>query len=347
MLVHEQQEDKGGGPLEILQVECPEALREKIFEGRTPITWHRVSHYQNLTLKLIATEMLRQGPKYSSSVSITREEEPPLTLVLPGEVSASELAMPQPLVLWCSEGNPGAQDFAKELAAALAGGEESIRVVTSKPNAKALEGNQQLVAMLLYLNKDTWVEPNQGKLLERDVRLTNNFTRGFAHGLGNGLARMGSNLTEGIGKAASSADGKKQEEVKLIMVHENDPRRGGCEFGAFFGTTPQELVNEGIYKEIAIALHIEPHRAVSIALVAQALGATKGAALGLTTRPGARRTASAPGRRRKSKPAAPGQWPAGSESSSTNDVAVKAVLDVVPAAGADSGGVSSVSQTEV
>ena len=139
--MHEQQEDKGGGPLEILQVECPEALREKIFEGRTPITWHRVSHYQNLTLKLIATEMLRQGPKYSSSVSITREEEPPLTLVLPGEVSASELAMPQPLVLWCSEGNPGAQDFAKELAAALAGGEESIRVVTSKPNAKALEGN--------------------------------------------------------------------------------------------------------------------------------------------------------------------------------------------------------------
>ena len=43
-------------------------------------------------------------------------------------------------------------------------------------------------------------------------------------------------------------------------------------------TTPQGLIEEGIYKEIAIALHTPPHRAVSLALVAQALGATKDAA---------------------------------------------------------------------
>jgi len=36
--VHEQQEDKGGGPLDKLKAECPEELRTKIFEGRTPIT---------------------------------------------------------------------------------------------------------------------------------------------------------------------------------------------------------------------------------------------------------------------------------------------------------------------
>ena len=62
------------------------------------------------------------------------------------------------------------------------------------------------------------------------------------------------------------------------MVHENDPSKGGCEFGTFFATTPQRLIEEGIYKEIAIALHTPPHRAVSLALVAQALGATKDAA---------------------------------------------------------------------
>ena len=39
-------------------------------------------------------------------------------------------------------------------------------------------------------------------------------------------------------------------------------------------TAPQGLIEEGIYKEIAIALHTPPHRAVSLALVAQALGAT-------------------------------------------------------------------------
>ena len=62
------------------------------------------------------------------------------------------------------------------------------------------------------------------------------------------------------------------------MVHENDPSKSGCEFGTFFATTPQGLIDEGIYKEIAIALHTPPHRAVSLAVLAQALGATKGAA---------------------------------------------------------------------
>ena len=354
MLVHEQQEDKGGGLLESIQAECPEGLRQDIFEGRTPITWHRVSHYQNLTLKLIATEMLRQGPKYSSSLSITGEEEPPLTLVLPGEVSASELAMPRPVTLWCSTGNPGAEDFAQELAAAMAGGEQMIRVVTRKPDVKALEGNGESVAMLLYLNKETWVEPNQGKLLERDVRLTNNFAHGFAHELGAGLARvgsnmgvgglvrMGSNLAEGINKTVGSAGAKKQV-VQLVMMHENDPSRGGCDFGAFFGTTPQGLVDEGIYKEIATALHTAPHRAVSLALVAQALGATKGAALALTKRGTASKlSVSLPGRRQSSNLAPPGGgWQASSSKSSSIEVAAAdATQGVAPAAGAESSGVS-------
>ena len=341
MLVHEQQEDKGGGPLESIQAECPEGLRQNIFKGRTPITWHRVSHYQNLTLKLIATEMLRKGPKYSSSLSLTGVKEPPLTLVLPGEVSASELAMPRPVTLWCSTGNPGAEDFAQELATAVAGGAESIRVVTRKPYLKALEGNGESVAMLLYLSKETWVEPNQSKLLERDVRLTNNFAHGFAHELGGGLVgglvRMGSNLAEGINKTVGSADARKQV-VQLVMVHENDPSRGGCDFGAFFGTTPQGLVDEGIYKNIVTALHTAPHRAVSLALVAQALGATKGAALALAKRGTANERSS----RRSSKAAAPGgRWQAGSSKSSSIEVAaVDATQGVAPAAGAESSGVS-------
>ena len=45
------------------------------------------------------------------------------------------------------------------------------------------------------------------------------------------------------------------------------------------GTTPQGLIDEGIFKEIATALHKPPHRAVSLALLAQALGATKASML--------------------------------------------------------------------
>ena len=89
VLVHEQQEDKGGGPLEQLRLECRNGeMRAKIFDGRAPIVWHRVSHYKNLTVKLIATQMLKHGTKYS------RDSSPgELSLVLPGEVNVPELAL--------------------------------------------------------------------------------------------------------------------------------------------------------------------------------------------------------------------------------------------------------------
>jgi len=108
------------------------------------------------------------------------------------------------------------------------------------PDVHALKDSGESVVMLLYLNKDTWVE--QGEVLERDVR----------------------------------AARKLQPDLTTLIVHENDTEKGGCEFDDFFGTTPQELIDDGIYSDIAIALHTLPHRAVSLALVAQALGATQG-----------------------------------------------------------------------
>ena len=63
--------------------------------------------------------------------------------------------------------------------------------------------------------------------------------------------------------------------LKVVMVHENDAERGGCEFSSFFATTPASLISDGLYTDIAIALHTLPHRTISLALVAQALGAIK------------------------------------------------------------------------
>ena len=354
VLVHEQQEDKGGGPLETMRMECRENMREYVFDGRTPIAWHRISHYQILTLKLIATEMLRHGPEYDhslhssssqlaeliatarrhSSHNSSRREEltssekmsrrssvvewlglqaaktpaiqeqeaaaavkvqtthrwksarqmslgvllpsKELSLVLPREVNIAKLALPRPLVLWCSTGNPGAVAMAHELNDALAGGGDAIQVVERRPDVRVLEAQGKSVVMLLYLNKDTWAA--QPGVLEHDVRATYS----FAHGLGAGLVRMASNMRE-LRRMGSSLDERgagavSADKIRIVLVHEADPAKGGCEFGTFFGTTPQGLIDEGIYKDIAIALHTPPHRAVSLALVAQALGATKDAA---------------------------------------------------------------------
>ena len=202
VLVHEQQEDKGGGPLDAIKAECrDDEMRAKIFDGRTTITWHRISHYQNLTLKLIANEMLSYGPKYGSG----KEE---LTLILAGEVDVAELALDGSVVLWCSAGNSGAAEAAQELVSSMASGGAALRVVDSQP----VQASGVSAFMLLYLNDKTWVE--QGDVLERDVR----------------TAREG------------------QSGLKIVMVHENDPKKGGCDFGLMFSTTPQELIDGGIYR---------------------------------------------------------------------------------------------------
>ena len=298
VLVHEEQEGKGGGPLEALQAECPEDMRGKIFERRKPITFHRISHFRNLTLKLIATEMLQCSPRYLDVVS-------GVSLVMPGEATASELSLPQPLVLWCSAGNPSAAGVAQELAAALGvGSDGSIRVQSSRPDPMELERRCEKAFMLLVLDRDTWVK--QGAVLERDVRAAashlSHITLSSRRNLYNVFERT---KAKSLKAKSLSVDAEQQTAVKIILVHENDPAKGGCAFSTFFDTTPEELVNEGIYRyiehmntlidhvntpsaifvlnvlacgsDIAIAMHKPPHRSVSIALLAQALGAKSNA----------------------------------------------------------------------
>jgi len=61
--------------------------------------------------------------------------------------------------------------------------------------------------------------------------------------------------------------------VPIVMAHENDDKRGGCEFVRFFSTTPNDLISGGLYKALAFACYPGLHRAVSMALLAKALGA--------------------------------------------------------------------------
>jgi hypothetical protein len=66
-----------------------------------------------------------------------------------------------------------------------------------------------------------------------------------------------------------------QNGIQIVMVHEVDPARDGCDFSRFFKTTPQDLIDAGLYKSLAIAAHREPYRPASLALLCKALGATK------------------------------------------------------------------------
>ena len=57
--------------------------------------------------------------------------------------------------------------------------------------------------------------------------------------------------------------------VRIVLVHENGPDAGACEFRTLFLTTPQDLLDEKLYGPLAVAWHEHPYRAASIRLVAE------------------------------------------------------------------------------
>mmetsp|Transcript_15167 Transcript_15167/g.45702 ORF Transcript_15167/g.45702 Transcript_15167/m.45702 type:complete len:518 (-) Transcript_15167:419-1972(-) len=251
VLVHEADPDKGGGTLAELRSECPEELRAAIFDAGWPmVVWHRIEAFQHVSLKVIAEALLLKTPKYAG--------EDALPLCIPGEIRASKLAFPKPVVLWASTLNAGARELAAAVAAAVAGGisvtdaapsrltslprtSRSSRLsalLPSLPRRTRREGGDEATHMLLYLNRSTWAGDG-GEALAEQVRAA------------------------------------RRARLPLVMAHENDAARGGCIFGHFFEVTPRDLIVDGLYNDIAVGCHSDPHRQVSLALLAKALGATK------------------------------------------------------------------------
>ena len=64
--------------------------------------------------------------------------------------------------------------------------------------------------------------------------------------------------------------------VPIVLAHECDPQRHGCEFSTFIRVTRDEapdLLTLGLFKPIAVPFLAGPHRRVSLALLAQNAGA--------------------------------------------------------------------------
>ena len=129
---------------------------------------------------------------------------------------------------------------------------------------------------MLYLNQETWLGAAGSKLADQVPRLSDVLHRWPAQPLlpltafpaAPRCTRCMPLHTEQV-RAARAAG------IVVVLVHECDPTRGGCEFGAFFSTTPQELIDDGLYARVAIALHSGQHRTVSLCLLAREVGAVR------------------------------------------------------------------------
>jgi hypothetical protein len=95
-----------------------------------------------------------------------------------------------------------------------------------------------------------------------------------------------------------------ENKANILLLHENDRQKEGCDFSHFFNTTPREFIDAGLYKPIALGLYPAPHRDVSLALVAQALGATKKSGISWSSHD----TAKAQGEQQASGNESDGKW---------------------------------------
>jgi len=161
-------------------------------------------------------------------------------LFVPGEIALKRLAFRSAVTLYASPNNPGAAAAAERLRVGTA---STLQVSTTPVTAEGEEvpdGQWQppgATHLLLYLCHETY------------------------------LGARGEALAEELRRAREAG-------FPIVMLHENDMDNGGCEFGRFFETTPQDLISGGLYKALAFAAYSGAFWPVSVALVAQALGAS-------------------------------------------------------------------------
>ena len=260
---------KGGETLAVLKAdECPDALRDLVFGHRDVIEWHRIKDFQLVSLKLLAEQLLLGCPSYAG-----RRELP---LYVPGEITRDHDFFSAPVKLYASPNNPGAADVAKRLVAGAGGcfyyTEKTPAVLADRSSSEKRESSgrgstssrrRSSLAVSLFgdLGREREMKPTHMLLYLNDQTF---------------LDEKGERLADEVRRArALNSDRTDANDLQIVMLHENDPAKGGCEFGRFFETTPGDLIAGGLYKALALASYPGAFWPVSVALVAQALGASE------------------------------------------------------------------------
>ena len=246
-----------------------------VFDSEWPlIVWHRVADFQLVTIKSVARAAVHAMPPYASL--------PAPDVYITDEIGRQKLRFREAVVLYVSAYNPGAATLAHELHAAY--GRYGFKLSHQLPKSFApwsIEGGGGGV--------DAPASPaKQVSPLMRTLSRTQTFTN---EAIGKSMRTIG--LSQGVGKAThmllylrhdtfvGETGRELAHEVRqafahalpIVLVHEMCPNRHGCAFDRFFRTTPGDLLDEGLYRKIAVACHPAPYRKTSLALVARACGA--------------------------------------------------------------------------
>ena len=181
-----------------------------------------------MSLKLLVEQLLGSCPQEMVRWEVdTSHGLDSKGLFVPGELQHQRLELQTRVVVYVSPHNPGALAVARDFASAMDGAIEVVQdaeliaasiadggIETDQQRTRKVHDQQPTVThFLLYLNDQTYLNA-EGERLAEELRRA---------------------------RAAGS-------KIEIVMVHENDQARGGCEFGILFdGRTPRDLLDSGVY----------------------------------------------------------------------------------------------------
>lgn len=298
--------DKGGAPFETIRDdECPAELRGSIFDERPVIKWYRIHDFQDVSLKLLAEQLLLGCPNFHHLSSVP--------LYITGELTRKRWAFQPELTVYCSPYNPGALEaltaIRMQLDAALdpSSATSELRTQAQSPSQPSAERKQSRPWQLAVARS---ARSARSARLARSARSARSALAVIKEPPQLGLEcsstapavllKAAANSKERSSKVPTSSKepsrlllflSKKSfvgemgdalaAEVRqaravglpIVMLHATPDYVDGCDFGHFFSSTPQDLIHDGLYAALAMALYPSPFLHVSACLTARALGA--------------------------------------------------------------------------
>ena len=279
--VWETDRSKGGLSLEELRNQCPDDLLAQIdalpakyaLTRDNVVPWQRVSFFQLEALKVLTSKVITvfRWPKATPSAIVS-----PL-LYMPKELILQSHQFDQPIVVYVSKrANPGAVRVAEELDKWQQRKKmgDSMIFITECPWKKSYRRDRQSRfsrAMGAVRMSGAGRRSNaDGAMNADDAQVEEIVLKPGAVAPDLMLLYLNEKTWPGLAEEVRFA---RKMKTPQVLVHEQDEREHGCEFGAFFKSTPQDLLDDGIYRPLAVAWHPPPLREVSIVLAARALGA--------------------------------------------------------------------------
>lgn len=253
-----------------------EALHDHIFLAAEPIEWNRIGHFQAVTMRLIAEQLL--PAELAGQTCIDRELISQVMKPLKAPEDGHRYH------LYCSKAhNPGCVEAVQELAIAqgydfvLDGADEDGLQAADPSRIERVELKKRSSTSRLMAQTDLSQAPRVELHVTTDATKLQQCDHMMLFLTGQTYTR-GDDASDALAKELTRA---MDLNVHVLLVHEmpgvgGQEARHGCEFGTFFahpkGATPSELLKRGIYSEIAVPLKGGPWRETSMVLFAMAIG---------------------------------------------------------------------------